>query len=101
MVIAFCCENCNGTLSPSHGRVPVCFRFDAPSSCQRLQHVGQESATHTEIFCKVSLDGLMIPFRTLLLHRLMRSAWTVGAIALVTASLLEWGLIVADPARLS
>ena len=42
----------------------------------------------------------MIPFRALLLQRLMCSAWSIGAIALVTASLLEWGLIVVDPARL-
>ena len=39
--------------------------------------------------------------RSLMLSRLMRSAWTVGAIAMVTALLLEWGLIVADAARVS
>jgi hypothetical protein len=43
----------------------------------------------------------MIPFRFLVLHRLMRSAWTVGAIAMVAAFLLEWGLIVADTASVS
>ena len=46
------------------------------------------------------LDGQMIPIRFLVLIRLMRSAWTVGAIAMVTALLLELGLIVAGPARL-
>lgn len=43
----------------------------------------------------------MIPVRFLMLTRLMCSAWTIGAIALVAASLLEWGLIAADPANLS
>jgi len=43
----------------------------------------------------------MIPMRFLMLSRLMRSAWTVGAIAMVTALLLEWGLIVADTASVS
>ena len=45
--------------------------------------------------------GFMIPIRFLMLSRLMSSAWTVGAIALVTALLLEWGLIVADTAGVS
>jgi len=37
----------------------------------------------------------MIPFRALLLQRLICSAWSIGAIALVTASLLEgvWSLL--------
>ena len=43
----------------------------------------------------------MIPIRFLMLSRLMSSAWTVGAIALVTALLLEWGLIVTDTAGVS
>jgi hypothetical protein len=43
------------------------------------------------------LDELMIPFRALLLQRLICSAWSIGAIALVTASLLELGLVVAGP----
>ena len=49
---------------------------------------------------KVDLDELMIPFRALLLQRLICSAWSIGAIALVTASLLEWGVVVAGPERL-
>ncbi len=47
------------------------------------------------------LDGRMIPVTAVLLSRLLRSVSAVGAIALVIASLLEWGLITADPARLS
>ncbi|WP_255001724.1 MULTISPECIES: hypothetical protein [Synechococcales] len=43
----------------------------------------------------------MIPVRFLMLSRLMRSAWTVGAIAMVTALLLEWGLVVADTTSVS
>jgi hypothetical protein len=43
----------------------------------------------------------MIPVTAVLLSRLLRSVSGVGAIALVIASLLEWGLITADPARLS
>ena len=43
----------------------------------------------------------MIPISFLMLSSLMSSAWTVGAIALVTALLLEWGLIVADTAGMS
>ncbi|WP_254996379.1 hypothetical protein [Cyanobium sp. Aljojuca 7D2] len=43
----------------------------------------------------------MIPVRFLMLSRLMRSAWAVGAIAMVTALLLEWGLIVADTTSVS
>lgn len=39
--------------------------------------------------------------RFLMLSRLLRSAWSVGAIAMVTALLLEWGLIVADTASVS
>lgn len=38
----------------------------------------------------------MIPIRFLMLTRLLRSAWTVGGIAMVTALLLEWGLIISD-----
>jgi hypothetical protein len=49
---------------------------------------------------KVDSDELMIPFRALLLQRLICSAWSIGAIALVTASLLEWGVVVAGPERL-
>jgi hypothetical protein len=61
----------------------------------------QGSGTDPGDAAELSLDESMIPVRFLMLARLMRSAWAVGAIALVTASLLEWGLIVADPARLS
>ena len=43
----------------------------------------------------------MIPIRFLMLSRLMSSAWTAGAIALVTALLLECGLILADTAGVS
>lgn len=39
--------------------------------------------------------------RFLMLSRLLRSAWSAGAIAMVTALLLEWGLIVADKASVS
>jgi|GEM_PF-2878482 len=34
----------------------------------------------------------MIPFRALLFSRLLRSAWCVGVVALLTAMLIEWGL---------
>jgi hypothetical protein len=34
----------------------------------------------------------MIPARSLLLSRLLRSAWTAGLIALLIAAGLEWGL---------
>lgn len=34
----------------------------------------------------------MIPFRALLFSRLLRSAWYVGVVALLTAMLIEWGL---------
>jgi hypothetical protein len=47
------------------------------------------------------LDGDMIPFRSLLFSRLFRSAWALGAVSLVFASLLEWSLIAAHPADLS
>jgi hypothetical protein len=43
----------------------------------------------------------MIPVRFLMLSRLMRSAWTVGVIAMMVALLLEWGLIVADSASVT
>ncbi|MEB3202050.1 MAG: hypothetical protein VKK05_04450 [Synechococcus sp.] len=43
----------------------------------------------------------MIPVRFLMLSRLMRSAWTVGVIAMMVALLLEWGLIVADTASVT
>jgi len=36
---------------------------------------------------------LMIPPRALLLMRLLRSGWSVAAISLLLATLLEWGLI--------
>jgi len=35
----------------------------------------------------------MIPARTLLLHKLLRSAWCIGALAMAFALLIEWGLI--------
>ncbi|MEB3275493.1 MAG: hypothetical protein VKM92_00880 [Cyanobacteriota bacterium] len=35
----------------------------------------------------------MIPMRSLLLSKLLRSSWTVAAISLVVATLLEWGLM--------
>jgi hypothetical protein len=35
----------------------------------------------------------MIPARTLLLHKLLRSAWAIGALAMAVATLLEWGLM--------
>jgi hypothetical protein len=71
-----------------------------PIDAALLQHCRQGSGTDTGSPQKVDLDELMIPFRALLLQRLMCSAWSIGAIALVTASLLEWGLVVAGPARL-
>ena len=36
----------------------------------------------------------MIPPRALLLMRLLRSGWTVAAVSLLIATLVEWGLIV-------
>lgn len=36
----------------------------------------------------------MIPATTVLLVRMLRSAWTVSALALLIATLLEWGMIV-------
>jgi hypothetical protein len=36
---------------------------------------------------------VMIPVRALLLNRIMLSLWSVGAMALLMASLLEWGLV--------
>lgn len=35
----------------------------------------------------------MIPASSVLLVRILRSAWAVSALALVIASLLEWGMI--------
>jgi hypothetical protein len=35
----------------------------------------------------------MITVRTLLLHKLLRSAWCIGALAMAFALLVEWGLI--------
>jgi len=35
----------------------------------------------------------MIPARTLLLHKLLRSAWCNGVLAMAFALLIEWGLI--------
>ena len=43
----------------------------------------------------------MIPVSTLLLNRLLRSATALGAIALVIAALLEWGLIAVDQTALT
>lgn len=34
----------------------------------------------------------MIPVRALLISRLLRSAWRVGVVALLIATLMEWGL---------
>jgi hypothetical protein len=34
----------------------------------------------------------MIPIRALLFSRLLRSAWRVGLVALLIATLMEWGL---------
>lgn len=36
----------------------------------------------------------MIPPRTLLLHKLLRSVWSIGVLATAIATLIEWGLIV-------
>ena len=73
----------------------------AAISAAVLQRCGQGSGTDAGNPAESELDSPMIPFRFLLLHRLMRSTWTVGAIAMVTALLLEWGLIVADTASVS
>jgi hypothetical protein len=35
----------------------------------------------------------MIPVRSVLLARILRSTWAVSALALLIASLLEWGMI--------
>lgn len=35
----------------------------------------------------------MIPASAVLFVRMLRSAWTISALALLIASLLEWGLI--------
>ncbi len=44
----------------------------------------------------------MIPVRALLISRLLRSAWRVGVVALLIATLIEWGLCTAEvPAELS
>ena len=66
-----------------------------------LQRCRQGSGTEAGEPADSELDGQMIPVRFLMLSRLMRSAWTVGAIAMVTALLLEWGLIVADTTSVS
>lgn len=42
----------------------------------------------------------MVPIRALLISRLVRSAWSVGAVALLIATVLEWGLISTVPAEL-
>lgn len=39
-------------------------------------------------------DVQMIPVRSILLNKVLRSSWTVAAASLTLASLLEWGLIV-------
>ncbi len=66
-----------------------------------LQHCRQRSGTDAGATPEFGLDGPMIPFSALLLSRLLRSASALGLIALLIACLLEWGLITADPARLS
>jgi hypothetical protein len=66
-----------------------------------LQYGRQRSSTDACVDLEFGLDSPMIPVSALLLSRLLRSASAVGAIALVIACLLEWGLITADPARLS
>jgi hypothetical protein len=66
-----------------------------------LQRCRQGSGTDVGTADKSNLDGQMIPIRFLMLSRLLRSAWSAGAIAMVTALLLEWGLIVADTASVS
>jgi hypothetical protein len=66
-----------------------------------LQRCRQGSGTDAGNAAESDLDGQMIPIRFLMLSRLMRSAWTVAAIAMATAFLLEWGLIVADTASVS
>jgi len=44
----------------------------------------------------------MIPVRALLFSRLLRSAWSVGLVALLIATLMEWGLCTTEvPAELS
>jgi len=35
----------------------------------------------------------MLPMRSLLLSKLLRSSWTVAALSLMVATLLEWGLM--------
>ena len=35
----------------------------------------------------------MIPSRAVLLHRLLRSVWSIGLLAMAIATLLEWGLM--------
>ena len=35
----------------------------------------------------------MIPATAVLLHKLLRSAWCVGVLAMAIAMLIEWGLI--------
>ncbi|MEN9387536.1 MAG: hypothetical protein RLZZ255_512 [Cyanobacteriota bacterium] len=35
----------------------------------------------------------MIPATAVLLHKLLRSAWCIGALAMAFALLVEWGLI--------
>ena len=42
----------------------------------------------------------MIPVRALLLNRVMRSSWALAGLAVLLASLLEWGLIATHPADL-
>ena len=37
--------------------------------------------------------GTLIPMRSLLLSKLLRSSWTVAALSLTVATLLEWGLM--------
>jgi len=68
---------------------------------REVQHCRQGSGTEPGTAAKTNLNRLMIPMRFLMPSRLTRSAWTVGAIAMVTALLLEWGLIVADTASVS
>jgi hypothetical protein len=61
----------------------------------------QGSGTDPGAVVESDLDNRMIPVRFLMLSRLMRSAWTVGVIAMMVALLLEWGLIVADTASVT
>jgi hypothetical protein len=52
----------------------------------------QRSATDDGFCLDLALDSTMIPIRALLFSRLLRSAWRVGLVALLIATLMEWGL---------